>query len=251
MVELRQNRAKNKLKNNETVIAVSSNDTDMIDFLGSTGLVDMIWIEMEHGPVTWNQLGDISRACDLWGMTSLARVQNNDPWLVGRALDRGVQGVVVPHVDTKTDAERLVRGGRFTPVGKRGHFGGSRQGLGVSNYIQKANDEILLMGLIEDVEAIDNLDDILTVEGIDCLMVVSGDLSQSMGPEYLGHPDHPDVKDLVEKTMNRIVAAGYATGSTANDSNIGRWADAGGRMFLCTFQSYIQSGLKGLRDKAS
>ena len=85
MVELRQNRAKNKLKNNETVIAVSSSDTDMIDFLGSTGLVDMIWVEMEHGPVTWNQLGDISRACDLWGMTSLARVQNNDPWLVGRA----------------------------------------------------------------------------------------------------------------------------------------------------------------------
>ena len=82
-------------------------------------------------------------------------------------------------------------------------------------------------------------------------MVVSGDLSQSMGPEYLGHPDHPDVKDLVEKTMNRIVAAGYATGSTANDSNIGRWVDAGGRMFLCTFQSYIQSGLKGLRDKAT
>ena len=107
MVELRQNRAKNKLKNNETVIAVSSSDTDMIDFLGSTGLVDMIWVEMEHGPVTWNQLGDISRACDLWGMTSLARVHNNDPWLVGRALDRGVQGVVVPHVDTKTDAERL------------------------------------------------------------------------------------------------------------------------------------------------
>ena len=51
MAELRQNRAKQKLKNNETVIAVNSSDTDMIDFLGSTGLVDMIWVEMEHGPV--------------------------------------------------------------------------------------------------------------------------------------------------------------------------------------------------------
>ncbi|HIC48805.1 MAG TPA: hypothetical protein EYP00_02850, partial [Dehalococcoidia bacterium] len=151
MAELRQNRAKQKLRNNETVIAVNSSDTDMIDFLGSTGLVDMIWIEMEHGSVTWGDLGDISRVCDLWGMTSLVRVNNNDPWLVGRALDRGAQGVVVPHVDTKSDAERLVRGGKFTPVGKRG-MGGSRQGLGVTNYIQKANDEILLIGLIEDVE---------------------------------------------------------------------------------------------------
>jgi 4-hydroxy-2-oxoheptanedioate aldolase len=249
MAELRQNRAKQKLRNNETVIAVNSSDTDMIDFLGSTGLVDMIWIEMEHGSVTWGDLGDISRVCDLWGMTSLVRVNNNDPWLVGRALDRGAQGVVVPHVDTKSDAERLVRGGKFTPVGKRG-MGGSRQGLGVTNYIQKANDEILLIGLIEDVEAIDNLDEILTVEGIDCLMVVPGDLSQSMGPDYLGHPDHPEVKDLVEKTMKRIVAAGYATGSTADDSNIGRWVNAGGRMFLCQFQGYIQNGLKELRNKA-
>lgn len=249
MAELRQNRAKQKLRNNETVIAVNSSDTDMIDFLGSTGLVDIIWIEMEHGSVTWGDLGDISRVCDLWGMTSLVRVNNNDPWLVGRALDRGAQGVVVPHVDTKSDAERLVRGGKFTPVGKRG-MGGSRQGLGVTNYIQKANDEILLIGLIEDVEAIDNLDEILTVEGIDCLMVVPGDLSQSMGPDYLGHPDHPEVKDLVEKTMKRIVAAGYATGSTADDSNIGRWVNAGGRMFLCQFQGYIQNGLKELRNKA-
>ena len=249
MAELRQNRAKQKLRNNETVIAVNSSDTDMIDFLGSTGLVDMIWIEMDHGSVTWGDLGDISRVCDLWGMTSLVRVNNNDPWLVGRALDRGAQGVVVPHVDTKSDAERLVRGGKFTPVGKRG-IGGSRQGLGVTNYIQKANDEILLIGLIEDVEAIDNLDEILTVEGIDCLMVVPGDLSQSMGPDYLGHPDHPEVKDLVEKTMKRIVAAGYATGSTADDSNIGRWVNAGGRMFLCQFQGYIQNGLKELRNKA-
>ena len=69
MVELRQNRAKNKLNNNETVIAVSSSDTDMIDFLGSTGLVDMIWVEMEHGPVTWNQLSDISRAVSYTHLT--------------------------------------------------------------------------------------------------------------------------------------------------------------------------------------
>ena len=109
----------------------------------------------------------------------------------------------------------------------------------------------MLIALIEDVVAVDNLDEILTVEGIDCFMVVPGDLSQSMGPEYLGRPDHPEVQSLIEESMKKIVAAGYATGSTANDDNIGRWTNAGGRMFLCGYQGYISSGLKGLREKSN
>ncbi len=249
MAELRKNRAKHKLEKGETVIAVSCSDTDTIDILGSTGVVDLIWIEMEHGSVTWSELSDISRVCDLWGMTSLVRVNNNDPWLVGRALDRGVQAVVVPHVNNKTEAERLVIGGKFTPEGMRG-MGGSRQGLGVADYTRKANDEIMLVALIEDVVAVDNLDEILTVKGIDCLMVVPGDLSQTMGTEYLGRPDHPDVQSLIESAMKKIVAAGYATGSTASENNIERWVGAGGRMFLCNYQGYIEKGLRDLRGMA-
>ena len=98
MAELRQNRAKRKLANGETVIAVACSDTDTVDLLGATGVVDVIWIEMEHGGSTWSDLSDISRACDLWGMTSLVRVHNNDPWLVGRALDRGVQALSLIHI---------------------------------------------------------------------------------------------------------------------------------------------------------
>ncbi len=250
MPELRKNKAKQKLKNGETVIAVSCTDTDMIDFLGSTGAVDVIWVEMEHGEATWSQISDISRACDLWGMTSLVRVNNNDPWLVGRALDRGAQAVLVPHVNTKEEAERLVQGGKYTPEGNRGMFS-SRQGLGVSDYITKANDEIMLLALIEDVVAVENLDEILTVDGVDCFMVVPGDLSQSMGPEYLGKPSHPDVEEIIENSMKKIACAGYATGSTAGDNNIERWVSAGGRMFLCSFQGYIQTGLTSLKAKAT
>jgi len=250
MPELRKNRAKQKLKNGETVIAVSCTDTDMIDFLGSTGAVDVIWVEMEHGEAIWSQIGDISRACDLWGMTSLVRVNNNDPWLVGRALDRGAQAVLVPHVNTKEEAERLVQGGKYTPEGNRGMFS-SRQGLGVSDYITKANDEIMLLALIEDVVAVENLDEILTVDGIDCFMVVPGDLSQSMGPEYLGKPSHPDVEEIIENSMKKIASSGYATGSTAGDNNIERWVSAGGRMFLSSFQGYIQTGLTNLKNKAA
>ena len=250
MADIRKNRAKQKLRNGETVIAVACTDTDMVDFLGSSGAVDVIWIEMEHGEATWSQISDISRACDLWGMTSLVRVNNNDPWLVGRALDRGAQAVVVPHVNTKEEAIRLVQGGKYTPEGNRGMFT-SRQGLGVTDYVTKANDEVMLIALIEDVVAIENLDEILTVDGVDCFMVVPGDLSQSMGPEYLGKPSHPNVEAIIESSMTKTAAAKYATGSTAGDKNIERWVSAGGRMFLCSFQGYIQTGLTNLKNTAT
>ena len=250
MAELRQNRAKHMLQRNEPVIAVSCTDPDVIDMMGSLGAVDCIWIEMEHGPVTWAQLSDLSRACDLWGMTSLVRVNANEPWLIGRALDRGTQAVLVPHVNTREEAERVVQGAKFTPVGMRG-MGGSRQGLGVTDYVRRANDEIMVVILIEDIVAVNNLSDILKVDGIDCLMVVPGDLSQSMGPEYLGRLDHPDVQAVIEKAMKQIVVAGRATGSTANDNNIERWMDAGGRFFLCNYQGYIGNGLRGLRGKVN
>lgn len=126
----------------------------------------------------------------------------------------------------------------------------SRQGLGVEDYITKANEEIMLLALIEDVMAIENLQEILTVKGVDCFMVVPGDLSQSMGPEYLGKPSHPDVEEVIESSMKEIAAAGYSTGSTAGDNNIERWVSAGGRMFLCSFQGYIESGLSNLKNKA-
>ena len=250
MPELRQNRAKHMLQRGEPVIVVSCSDPDTVDIMGSLEVVDCIWIEMEHGPVTWAQLSDLSRACDLWGMSSLVRVSANEPSLIGRALDRGVQSVLVPHVNTREEAEQVVSGAKFTPMGMRG-MGGSRQGLGVTDYVQKANSEIMVVILIEDIVAVNNLADILKVDGIDCLMVVPGDLSQSMGPEYLGRPDHPDVQAVIEKAMKQIVAAGRATGSTASDSNIERWMDAGGRFFLCNYQSYIGNGLRGLRSKVN
>ena len=61
---------------------------------------------------------------------------------------------------------------------------------------------------------------------------------------------HPDVQAVIEKAMEKIVSAGYATGSTADDNNIGKWTSAGGRLFLCSFQGYIEKGLQNLRDKA-
>ena len=77
-----------------------------------------------------------------------------------------------------------------------------------------------------------------------------GEVLTTMGTENLGRPDHPDVQSLIESAMKKIVEAGYATGSTASESNIERWVGAGGRMFLCNYQGYIEKGLRDLRGMA-
>ena len=84
---MRENRVKRQLQAGQTAIAVSGHhNADMIDFLGQFGF-DGVWLEGEHGPVDWDAIGDMSRACDLWGMASVTRVNNNDPGTIMRALD--------------------------------------------------------------------------------------------------------------------------------------------------------------------
>ena len=131
---MRENRIKRKLQEGQPVNVVSGHaNTDMIDFLGQFGF-DGIWLEGEHGPLSWEQIGDMSRACDLWGMTSVTRVNNNDPGIIMRALDRGTMGIVVPHVNTRQAAEQAMKSTKYAPLGYRGMFGG-RQSFGVPDYL--------------------------------------------------------------------------------------------------------------------
>ena len=129
-MEIRPNQVKQKLATGEIAYVVSGfTHPDDIDAFGPVGF-DGIWLEGEHGPVDAAELGNLTRACDIWGMTSVVRVNRNDQGLIYRTLDRGAQGIVVPHVNTKEEAQNLVDGGKFAPIGCRGMFT-SRQGLGV------------------------------------------------------------------------------------------------------------------------
>ena len=169
-MSIRPNRVKQKLAAGEVATILSgTNDPDLIDQLGPLG-VDGIWLEGEHGGVDYADLGDLTRACDLWGMTSVVRVMDNDYATIYRTLDRGAQGIVVPHVNTRAEAEAVVEAGKFAPLGKRGMFT-SRQGFGVGDYLHTANDQSLLIVLIEDIAAVRNLDEILKVDHIDVFFV--------------------------------------------------------------------------------
>ncbi len=241
MSNIRPNLAKQKLAAGECVLAIQGLVTsDMIDQIGPTE-ADAVWIEGEHGAVDFEEIGDHSRACDLWGKTSIVRVNSQDFGLIYRTLDRGAQGIVAPHVNTREQAEAVVQSSKFGPVGRRGMYA-SRQGFGVADYAKIANDHTLIIALIEDIEAVRNLDEILSVEHIDCFFVAPNDLAQSMG--HVGEVNHPEVQATMSETIRRISAAGRAPGVPGQSDTVEMYRELGARFFLAKAEEWINQGIK-------
>ena len=245
---IRPNKAKQKLQQNQVVTTISGLQTsEIIDFLGPLGF-DAAWIEGEHGPVTWEQLGDMTRACDLWGMTSITRVTANEPWLITRTLDRGSMGIVVPHVNTREEAERAAQSAKYAPLGYRGMFGG-RQSYGVADYFQQANDQTMVVVLLEEETALRNLDEILRVDNIDAFFVAPSDLAQTMG--HIGDTGHPEVQRAIDDAIARITAAGRVAGTLVNDDNIAAYVDKGVRFTMTSWNAWLVRGASEFLRKAA
>lgn len=248
MSAIRKNRAKEKLQAGEVVTTISGHmSSEIIDFLGPLGF-DAVWLECEHGPVSWEQISDMTRACDLWGLSSVTRVNANEPWLITRTLDRGSMGIVAPHVNAAADAQQAMQSAKFAPLGYRGMFGG-RQSYGVPDYFQQANDQTMVVVLLEEVEALHNLEEILKVDYIDVFFVAPSDLAQTMG--HLGNPGHPEVQEAIDKAIARIVASGRVAGTLVNDANVGRYLDQGVRFLMTSWNAWLAQGASGFLSKVA
>jgi 4-hydroxy-2-oxoheptanedioate aldolase len=247
-VNIRPNRVKQKLAAGQIATILSgTNDPDLIDQLGTLD-VDGIWLEGEHGGVDFADLGNLTRACDLWGKTSVVRVMDNDYATIYRTLDRGAQGIVVPHVNTRAEADAVVAAGKFAPLGKRGMYT-SRQGFGVGDYLKTANDQSLLIVLIEDIVAVRALDEILKVDHIDVFFVAPNDLATSMG--HIGNMGHPEVQKTVDAALTRITQSGRVAGTLVSPANVERYTKLGVRVVMTSFFPWIQAGAKDLIERAA
>ncbi|MFN8522256.1 MAG: aldolase/citrate lyase family protein [Chloroflexota bacterium] len=247
MTALRPNRVKQKLAAGQiATILAGTSDPDLVDQLGPIG-ADGIWLEAEHGGVDFRDVSDLTRACDLWGMTSIVRVHQNEYGVIYRTLDRGAQGIVVPHVNTKAEALAVVNAGKFAPIGNRGLFG-SRQSYGVSDYLKTANDQSLLIVLIEDIAAVRNLDEILSVDNIDVFFVAPSDLASSMG--HIGETNHPDVQRTLDEALTKIVRSGRTAGTLASDENVEKYAGMGVKCLMIGFLPWIVNGAKSFMARA-
>jgi 2-keto-3-deoxy-L-rhamnonate aldolase RhmA len=238
---MREIQIRQKLQQGGTAGVLSGlHNVDLVDYLGQFG-ADGIWIECEHGPVDWDEIGDFSRACDLWDMASIVRVNANEPWLITRTLDRGASGIVVPHVSTRAAAQQVVESSKFGPIGLRGMYSG-RRSYGVTDYFARANEETLVVILIEEIEAIHNLAEILTVDHIDVFHVAPQDLAQTMG--HTGNPGHPEVQAAIDGAIKQIVDAGRVAGTTVSDENLQRYLDLGVRFIYTSWLQWVAQGAR-------
>jgi 2-keto-3-deoxy-L-rhamnonate aldolase RhmA len=182
----------------------------VIDILGKLDF-DFVFIDGEHGPFGLDQLEDLCRTAERHNVTTIARVPDIGSSTILRYLDRGIMGILGPHIATEVDARQLVRACYFGPLGERS-FGANRgtdYNAGIADkaaYYREANEQMLVCALLEDVAVPDNLDAILSVPGIDLYSIGPNDFAQSLG--YPGQPDHPEVVKTIQEITRRIRQAG-------------------------------------------
>jgi 2-dehydro-3-deoxyglucarate aldolase/4-hydroxy-2-oxoheptanedioate aldolase len=193
-------------------------------------LMDFLWIDMEHNPLSLEVIQAHIMATKGSRTTPIVRVPWNDPVLIKPVLDIGAAGVIVPFVRTVEDAKRAVAACRYPPDGIRG-YGPRRPSnygrLGGPEFCRAQNETVLTILQIEHIDAVNDIDNILAVPGVDVIVIGSNDLSGSMG--RMGEPRHPEVLEKVEHVIARAHAANVFVGIAIGDdvTLLNEWIDKG------------------------
>src|SRR5690349_21440306 len=188
------------------------NSPELVEFMIAAGF-DYVIVDAEHGGISVEMAGSLVRAAESMGGCALARVPSADPARIVALLDQGVQGIILAHCRTAADAEALVRVVKYPPRGVRGAASGSRAARygyrAAREHVEIANAQTLCFGLIEDPEAVDSVDAMLSVEGFDGCFLGAGDMSLSLGLEYYAlAPPHPEVQRRIDAVRNATLRAG-------------------------------------------
>ena len=242
---MRENTLKQKLEAGKAVfgVMITFPSAPVIEMLGCLGF-DWVLIDNEHGSITVDNSEDLVRAAELTGIAPIVRPVGNKPEIIAPFLDRGAWGVQVPHVNTAEEARAAVDAVKYYPDGHRGIFSRSRPANygfsgSTSDYVKDANRNTLVCLMLEEVEAIQNLEEMVTVDGVDVFFIGSGDLSQSMG--YPGQQTHPEVQAVMEKGVTVIREAGKVAGVSCPDSYVPKFLDMGVQYFHGNVNSLLQT----------
>ncbi|WP_255448314.1 HpcH/HpaI aldolase/citrate lyase family protein [Telmatospirillum sp. J64-1] len=197
------------------------------EIIGDSGF-DWILLDMEHSPNEVPNILSQLQALTAATATPIVRPAWNDPVLIKRLLDIGAQTLLVPFVENAEEAARAVAAVRYPHAGLRGMSAlqrANRYGR-ISDYHATAEREICLLVQIETSAALNNLEDIVTVEGIDGIFVGPSDLAANLG--HIGNPGHPDVQDAIAQALAICQEAAIPAGILAPvESQARKWLDAG------------------------
>lgn len=214
---------------------------ELIEIAGHAGC-DFVLIDCEHGSFQLERAVELLRAADAIGITPVVRVPNNDASFIMRVLDAGAMGVVIPNVCSRQQVELAVSAARYKEGnnnGTRGACPGTRatwhQTRDWKGFVRWSNENVMVWALIENMQAVKNIDEILAVAGLDAIMIGPFDLAHDMG--YPGESLHPKVSEALEEVVRRaqgkgvgVVATFFSTTADGMAEERNRWLAKGVRI---------------------
>ncbi len=228
---------KTKLKNNELTIGswVTIAHPAVVEIMATAGF-EWLCIDMEHTSIDLASAQMLITTIQANDMKALVRVSKNEEVIIKRVLDMGADGVIVPMIKTKEEAQEAVSYVKYPPHGARGVglYRAQGYGTGFEEYKKRVEEEIVIIAQIEHVEAVKNIEDIITTDGIDGTIIGPYDLSGSMG--HPGEFEREDVKRAIEDVKRACEKHGKPYGFHVIESDPARLQqriDEG-----CTFLAY-------------
>lgn len=247
-----RNKMKQKLLAGKAALGVSIMipSVQLVEMAGKLGY-DWVLIDCEHGSITLETVEYMVMAAEASSITPIIRPQKNDPELIGQYMDRGVMGIQAPHVSSAEEAREIINAVKYQPIGSRSLAVGTRSanygfGITLTEYAEQANQDLLVCVQIEDKDAVDNLDAIAKVEGIDVLFIGPSDLSQSLG--HPGNAGHPAVQKVMDDAFSKIIESGKVAGTAGNLEITPRRLEQGVQYYythLTTLLAYSSSAFLG------
>lgn len=251
---MKRNRMKEKLRAGEPVFGVSVMipSPQVVEMIAAAGF-DWVLLDCEHGTLTIESVELMAIAAEASGITAIARPVSRSPEHILQVLDRGVMGVQVPHVNTAEEAREVIAAVKYHPLGRRGLAAGTRAAVydahgTLADYVKAANEATLIAIQLEDRAAIDNIDELLKVDGIDVFFIGPSDLSQSMG--YPGNPKAPPVAQAIETSFAKMRAAGRTPGTPATAENVREALERGVRYIYTHLPRLLSSGARTYFENA-
>lgn len=251
-----KNTTKAKLKAGEVVYGTFIRHTDatLVETLAYHDW-DFLLFDGEHGVIEPRDCEHMARAAELHGVSSVVRVAANQPHIILRMMDTGVHGCQIPWVNSAEEAERAVQSVKYYPRGKRGLAGATRaasQGhANLSEYVQTANAETLVIVQVETMTAVENLETMLQVPDIDVFFVGPNDLAHSMG--LPGQVPNTKVQSTIEEIFKKVIAAGKTPGIQVPNLEAAKlWRSKGAKYITIQLESLlrpaVESYLRAVRE---
>ena len=251
---MKRNVMKEKLRAGEPVFGVSVMipSPQIVEMVAAAGF-DWVLLDCEHGTLTLESVELMAMAAEASGITAIARPVTKSPEHILQVLDRGVMGVQVPHVSSADDAREVIAAVKYHPAGRRGLAAGTRAAAydshgTLADHVKAANEATLIAIQLEEQAAIDNIDELLTVDDIDVFFIGPSDLSQSMG--HPGNPKAPAVAQAIDSSFRKMVAAGRVPGTPAVADSVRGVLDKGVRYIYTHLPRLLSSSARDYMQKA-